>query len=550
MMYLGKNPVALSHVLNTGSGDSVDADTKNTAGATDTSDKIFIVGAKTQAEAPQTYTQDTAYVGADGCLYSNGQKVLTSHQDISGKAPINSPAFTGTPTAPTAASGTNTTQVATTAFVKNALDNIPTGSSDIPLGVCTDNGSALTKSVTIAGIDSLHNGLRISVLFTNGNAQPKDLYLNLNNLGNKKIIAYTPDGGTYRLDYLHWDKQIIDFVYYNECWYAINRQYANTFTPGLITIAPDLDSVAFYGNQAITTYLFRNWLDNTRLNRFDVCHYMEHDQYIGGLSTNEYRCVFRIYFVNSTGKIHYPVSPNDESTFSDLFNHITLSIYGYDSSNNGTLLDSKYIDWNPPTWYGSVDGAPIDGEFAGHHAFYEYVYRFNSNLANTYDYIGGVVTISTDMDGYKAACELTMYHPQQDLTFSLTNLTHNTVTIKNIGIVIDNYMDLIWHALWPSFFNIPTDTIQVPQKGLSDIEEGVYTATPFVGYRFHKFDYSATDEGGYSATYEDSNILASDQRDYPLMCETFVMPGDNAVYFTDYASCKKISMLSFEDATT
>jgi hypothetical protein len=33
-----------------------------------------------------------------------------------------SPAFTGTPTAPTAASGTNTTQIATTEFVQAALD--------------------------------------------------------------------------------------------------------------------------------------------------------------------------------------------------------------------------------------------------------------------------------------------------------------------------------------------------------------------------------------------------------------------------------------------
>ena len=35
-----------------------------------------------------------------------------------------SPAFTGTPTAPTAASGTNTTQIATTAFVNDACDNV------------------------------------------------------------------------------------------------------------------------------------------------------------------------------------------------------------------------------------------------------------------------------------------------------------------------------------------------------------------------------------------------------------------------------------------
>lgn len=37
-------------------------------------------------------------------------------------AELNSPAFTGIPTAPTAAEGTNTTQIATTAFVKTAID--------------------------------------------------------------------------------------------------------------------------------------------------------------------------------------------------------------------------------------------------------------------------------------------------------------------------------------------------------------------------------------------------------------------------------------------
>ena len=44
--------------------------------------------------------------------------------DIETYAPLNSPALTGTPTAPTAAEGTNTTQIATTAFVKTACDAI------------------------------------------------------------------------------------------------------------------------------------------------------------------------------------------------------------------------------------------------------------------------------------------------------------------------------------------------------------------------------------------------------------------------------------------
>lgn len=55
----------------------VPTDTKNTAGSTDTSSKIFILGATSQAANPQTYSHDTAYVGTDGCLYSNSQKVLT-----------------------------------------------------------------------------------------------------------------------------------------------------------------------------------------------------------------------------------------------------------------------------------------------------------------------------------------------------------------------------------------------------------------------------------------------------------------------------------------
>ncbi len=43
---------------------------------------------------------------------------------VATKADNNSPALTGTPTAPTAANGTNTTQIATTAFVQDNLSNI------------------------------------------------------------------------------------------------------------------------------------------------------------------------------------------------------------------------------------------------------------------------------------------------------------------------------------------------------------------------------------------------------------------------------------------
>lgn len=51
-------------------------DTKNTAGSTNTSSKIFLVGATSQAANPVTYSHNTAYVGTDGHLYSNSRQVV------------------------------------------------------------------------------------------------------------------------------------------------------------------------------------------------------------------------------------------------------------------------------------------------------------------------------------------------------------------------------------------------------------------------------------------------------------------------------------------
>lgn len=52
-----------------------DTDTKNTAGSTDTSSKIFLVGATSQAANPQTYSQDTTYVDTDATLASTKVRV-------------------------------------------------------------------------------------------------------------------------------------------------------------------------------------------------------------------------------------------------------------------------------------------------------------------------------------------------------------------------------------------------------------------------------------------------------------------------------------------
>lgn len=62
------------------------------------------------------------YVG--GTNQTTGSSKLVKSSDLSSYAPKASPTFTGTPKAPTAAAGTNTTQIATTAFVQNAVSSI------------------------------------------------------------------------------------------------------------------------------------------------------------------------------------------------------------------------------------------------------------------------------------------------------------------------------------------------------------------------------------------------------------------------------------------
>lgn len=54
---------------------ATDADTKNTAGSTADASKLYIIGAKSQAANPQTYSQANAYITA-GKVYSNAKEVV------------------------------------------------------------------------------------------------------------------------------------------------------------------------------------------------------------------------------------------------------------------------------------------------------------------------------------------------------------------------------------------------------------------------------------------------------------------------------------------
>ena len=91
-----------------------------------------------------TYESKTAASsGTDESLVTTGEKYIWNN-----KADINSPTFTGTPEAPTASSGTNNTQIATTAFVMNAFQ-----ANDAMMF----KGTIGSSGATVASLPDTHN---------------------------------------------------------------------------------------------------------------------------------------------------------------------------------------------------------------------------------------------------------------------------------------------------------------------------------------------------------------------------------------------------------
>jgi len=154
-----------------------------------------------------TLTETNGFIDAtfqDIAITESQVTNLTTH--LNEKAPLNSPDLTGTPTAPTAAAGTNTTQIATTAFVHDAVAGLsgamhyrgsvtadpttttPTGTYSAGDVVTYDNseyvydgtnwrelgdeGSYALKTTTVTGTDGLTGGGALSSNQTISHAVP------------------------------------------------------------------------------------------------------------------------------------------------------------------------------------------------------------------------------------------------------------------------------------------------------------------------------------------------------------------------------------------
>lgn len=107
------------------------------------------------------YTQSTNFATKDALPSGDPLKIVKGTEintefvniavAVATKADLASPTFTGTPAAPTASSGTNTTQLATTAFVQAAFQALhPIGSIYINAGVTTNPATLLGFGTWVA----------------------------------------------------------------------------------------------------------------------------------------------------------------------------------------------------------------------------------------------------------------------------------------------------------------------------------------------------------------------------------------------------------------
>ena len=280
-----------------------DTDTKNSAGATDTSSKIFIVGATTQTANPQTYTHDTAYVGTDGCLYSNSTKVsveghthgnITSDGDITATAPTvasgdkiiindesaskitNGPSFGtstttylrndgtwGTPSGAVTSVNSKTGAVSLTASDVGALPSsttIPAQVSKIYTGTCSTAEGTAAKVATLDDATgfSLANGVKVAITFTNGQNATSPT-LNVNNTGAYAFAApvginsYESSGGTGGVNIVAVGETILFTYKSGTGWIQTPSGYVANNALAWIPLKADKDSPALTGTPTAPT---------------------------------------------------------------------------------------------------------------------------------------------------------------------------------------------------------------------------------------------------------------------------------------------------------
>lgn len=167
------------------------ADTTDVHGISNTANLVYTNDSRlTDSRTPTAHASSHGSAGSDAITIAQSQ-VTNLTTDLSAKANLASPTFTGTPSAPTAAAATNTTQIATTAFVRTEVSNL-VASSPAALDTLNELATALGNDPNFA--TTVNTALSNRVLTTGGSTITVDsgttvpLTIQNNGTGNSFIV--------------------------------------------------------------------------------------------------------------------------------------------------------------------------------------------------------------------------------------------------------------------------------------------------------------------------------------------------------------------------
>ena len=140
---------------------SYDANTQSNTNSTDTSSKIFLVGATSQGSNKTTYSHGEVYVGTDHHVYSNGKQAV----NLSDEQALSNKTYEGYSLGSACAKGVDTTvtsgssNLPTSGAVYTAVSNVKAKASTLSLSVSgwTASGDVYTQTISASIVSATSN---------------------------------------------------------------------------------------------------------------------------------------------------------------------------------------------------------------------------------------------------------------------------------------------------------------------------------------------------------------------------------------------------------
>lgn len=457
-----------------------------------------------------------------------GTVINAIDSELENKADINSPALTGAPTAPTAAAGTNTTQIATTAFVNNAIKNY----SDVPSYVIEESESVLSKAFS-------HNSSNKTIRFiavSDGHNDATEVshdYTKIANLHCGQAIKYIADripldfvaslgdmtwagvsGNTYTLDMVKQDIQEMNSFLaagfkgipnirvignHDQCLCSGSR-LQNKEAYNLIgrynSGEKTFDNYGYYDlDFAKVRIIYLNTSEITNANSSNAGAILNVSQ-----DQKNWLAELLIYTNQKTDANEWKIL---------ILSHAPLDMVG----NIGSDILIPYTNGGTYNSYNFTNhNVEILGNIHGHVHCFSYGYisnkirRFTVPNSNFYDN-NHYKTIS----GYSQWADTTTYpktaNSRTDTSFSLItiDLENNICYVDNYGAGIDRTFDLSYY------------------KTVSSISNITYSGPTTIGTTIDKTNIS------YTLTYSDNSTSTLSGGDITISPATIASIGDNTI---------------------